>query len=163
MWLLDSISLLQSTQEPEKWLHDHYKPHRNFFLLLSYDPSAFPGDFTFAQYGFFKYILLIMLLQLSHFTPFIPLCPAQPLPPTFPPFSSCPWVIHVSSLVSTFPILFLTLPLSIFYLPFMLLILCTFPPSLPIPLPCWQPSMWSPFLWFCSCSSCLLSLLLFLF
>ena len=30
----------------------------------------------------------------------------------------------------------LNLPLSIFYLPFMLLILCTFPPSLPLPLPC---------------------------
>ena len=30
----------------------------------------------------------------------------------------------------------LNLPLSIFYLPFMLLILCTFPPSLLLPLPC---------------------------
>ena len=58
----------------------------------------------------------------------------------------------------------LTLLLSIFYLlPFMLLILCTFPLSLPLPLPYWYPSMWSPFLWFCSCSSCLLSLLLVLF
>ena len=38
---------------------------------------------------------------------FIPLCPAHPLPPTLPPFSSCPWVILISSLASTFPILFL--------------------------------------------------------
>ena len=30
----------------------------------------------------------------------------------------------------------LTLPLSIFYLPFVLLILCTFYPSLLLPLPC---------------------------
>ena len=28
----------------------------------------------------------------------------------FPPFSSCPWVIHTSSLASTFPILFLPSP-----------------------------------------------------
>ena len=43
--------------------------------------------------------------------PIFPLHPAHPLPPTFPPpFSSCPWVIHISSLASTFPILFLTSP-----------------------------------------------------
>ena len=74
--------------------------------------------------------LLIMLLQLSHLPTFTPLHPAHPLPPTFPSYSSCPWVIHISSLASTFPILFLT-SRSIFYLPFMLLILCTFPPLSP--------------------------------
>ena len=73
-------------------------------------------------FGFFvcflKYILLIMLLQLSHFLPFTPLHPAHPLPPTFPPYSSCPWVIHISSLASTFPILFLRSPclFSTYYL-----------------------------------------------
>ena len=51
-----------------------------------------------------------MLLQLSHFPPFTPLHPAHPLPPTFPPYSSCPWVIHISSLASTFPTLFLPSP-----------------------------------------------------
>ena len=60
--------------------------------------------------NFLKYILLIMLLQLSHFSPFIPLHPAHPLPPAFTPFSSCPWVIHIHSLASPFPILFLTSP-----------------------------------------------------
>ena len=79
---------------------------------------------------FFKYILLIMLLQLSHFPLFIPLRPMHILPPVFPHFSSCPWVIYVSSLASAFPILFLP-SLSTFYLPFMLLILCTFSPFLP--------------------------------
>ena len=54
--------------------------------------------------------LFIMLLQLSHFIPFTPFYPAHPLPPTFPPFSSCPGVIHISSLASTFPILFLPSP-----------------------------------------------------
>ena len=52
---------------------------------------------------------MIMLLQFSQFSP--PLSPIHPAPPNplaFPPFSSCPWVIHVSSLTSTFPILFST-------------------------------------------------------
>ena len=50
---------------------------------------------------FFKYILLIMLLQLSlsFFLPFIPLCLVPPFPLAFsPPLSSCPWVVHISSL-----------------------------------------------------------------
>ena len=51
---------------------------------------------------------MITLLQLSHFPPFTPLHPVHPIPPTFPPYSSCPWVIHISSLASTFRILFLT-------------------------------------------------------
>ena len=52
-----------------------------------------------------------MLLQLSHFfLSFIPLLPVPPLPPSFPHLSSCPWVIHISSLASLFPILFLTSP-----------------------------------------------------
>ena len=59
---------------------------------------------------FFNYILLIMLLQLSYFLPFIPLHPGHPLPLAFPPFSSCPWVVHISSLASTFPRPFLTSP-----------------------------------------------------
>ena len=59
---------------------------------------------------YFKYILLIMLVQLSHFFPFIPLCHAPPIPPALPHLSSCPWVVHISSLTSPFPILFLTSP-----------------------------------------------------
>ena len=56
-----------------------------------------------------------MLLQLSHFPSFIPLHPAHPVLPTFPLFSSCPWVMHISSLASTFPILFL--PSPVYFLP----------------------------------------------
>ena len=59
---------------------------------------------------FIKNTLLIMLLQLSHFPPFIPLHPAYPLTPTFHLFCSCPWVILISSLATTFPILFLPSP-----------------------------------------------------
>ena len=86
---------------------------------------------------FKKYILLIMLLRLSHFPPFIPLHPAYLLPPAFPHLSSSPWVIHVSSLASTFPTLFLTSP--IFYLLLMLLILCTFSPLSPSHAPADNP------------------------
>ena len=58
---------------------------------------------------FFKYISLIMLLQLPHFClPLIPLCPAFPYLQHPPQLSSCQWVIHVSSLASPFPKLFLT-------------------------------------------------------
>ena len=124
-------------------------------------------------FGFFvcflKYILLIMLLQLSHFLPFTPLHPAHPLPPTFPPYSSCPWVIHISSLASTFPILFLRSPclFSTYYLCYLFSVpFSPFSPShssvdnLPCDLHFFSCSSCSRF---CSCSSCLLSLLLFLF
>ena len=40
-------------------------------------------------------------------TPLYSPLPCTPIPPAFPLFSSCPWVIHISSLASTFPILFL--------------------------------------------------------
>ena len=42
--------------------------------------------------------------------PLTPLHPAHPVPPTFPPYSSCPWVILITSLASTFPTLFLLSP-----------------------------------------------------
>ena len=82
----------------------------------------------------FKYILLIMLLHLSHF-----------LPPSFHSILSTPYLPHSSTSVHGHTYKFfgfyisytiLTLSLSSFYLSFMILILCTFPPSLPLPLPC---------------------------
>ena len=87
---------------------------------------------SWLKFSFFKYILLIMLLQLSHFSPFIPLCPATPLPSAFPPtpqFNSigCKYKFFGFSISYTI----LNLPLSLFYLPFMLLILCIFPPLFP--------------------------------
>ena len=57
--------------------------------------------------SFFKHILLIILLQLSHIPPLFP--STLQLPAThILSLSSCPWVVHISSLASTFPILFLT-------------------------------------------------------
>ena len=61
---------------------------------------------------YFNYILLIVLLQLSQFFP--PLSPSAWYPPSLHhsshPLSSCPWVVHISSLAFPFPILFLTSP-----------------------------------------------------
>ena len=70
--------------------------------------------------------------------PIFPLLPPSTWYPSFPqqfPLSSCPWAMHISSLASLLPLLFLTTPLSILYLPIMLLNLCTFSLILPIPLP----------------------------
>ena len=76
-----------------------------------------------------------MLLQLSHFPPptFIRLRPAHPFPPASPLFSSCPWVIHISSSASTFPILFLTSPclFSTYHLCYLF----------PVPFPHFSPSL----------------------
>ena len=64
------------------------------------------------------------------FTPLYSPPPCTSHPTHIPPYSSCPWVIVISPLASTFPTLFLP-SLSIFHLLFMLLILCTFPPLSP--------------------------------
>ena len=62
-------------------------------------------------YLFFKNIFIDYAITLVPFpAPLTPLHPAHPLPPTFPPYSSCPWVILISSLASTFPTLFLPSP-----------------------------------------------------
>ena len=72
-----------------------------------------------------------MLLQLSYFPHFTPLHPAHLLPHLPPPlqFMSMSHTYKFFGFYISYAIL--TLPLSIFYLPFMLLILCTFPLSPP--------------------------------
>ena len=59
---------------------------------------------------FFFDIFIDYAITVVPFPPFTQLHPAHPLPPTFPPYSSCPWVILISSLASTFPTLFLPSP-----------------------------------------------------
>ena len=80
----------------------------NFIFLFFY--YTYICSLLFPLLFFLKMYLLIMLLQLSHFCPFPQLHPAHQLPPTFPPYTSCPLVIHISYLTSTFPILFLPSP-----------------------------------------------------
>ena len=79
--------------------------------------------------SFKKYIFIDYAIKVVPFSPFSPLHPAHPLPPTFPHYSSCAWVILISSLASTFPILFLPSPClfstyhlcSLFSVPFLAL------------------------------------------
>ena len=71
---------------------------------------------------FIDYAITVVPFPPPHSTPSCPTPPSQT-----PPYSSCPWVILISSLTSTFSTLFLP-SLSIFHLSSMLLILCTFPP-----------------------------------
>ena len=73
-----------------------------------------------------------MLLQLSHFSP---LLSSIQFPHSFQHSSlnSCPWVTHISSLASPFPILFLTSP-SLLCTTNLCLIPAPFPPFSPFPL-----------------------------
>ena len=81
-------------------------------------------------YIFLKIFLLIMLLQWSHFPPSLySLLPTPP--PTFPPYNSCPAVILISSLASTFPTLFLPSPCLFFTYHLCYLFSVPFPPSPP--------------------------------
>ena len=120
----------------------------SFPLLLSLAPSTTPlhsqsapccaCPWVFYMCCFLKYILLIMLLQLSHFPPSLFPSILHHPPTSIPHLSSFPWVVHKSSLTSTFPMLVLTSP-SLFCRPFMLLIPCTFPPFSPLHLPTDNP------------------------
>ena len=77
--------------------------------------------------NFLKCILFLMLLQLSQFFPLCPPPPCTPIPSSHaPPVSSCPWVIHISSLATPFPILFLTSPCLFCTFQFVLLSTCFF-------------------------------------
>ena len=67
---------------------------------------------------FLKYILSICYYSCPMFCLLFPstlYTPTRIPAPTPASFSSCPWVVHISSLASTFPILFLTSP--VYYLP----------------------------------------------
>ena len=75
--------------------------------------------------------------------PIFPLCPAPPstsIPSTNSlSLSSCPWVMHISSLASPFPTLYLTYPCLFCTYQFVLLIPCTFSLFSPLPLPTDNP------------------------
>ena len=118
------------------------------------------GSVVLWKIGFIHSIVFIYFLNVSYSLcyyscPIYSSPPCTPLPPALPPLSSRPWVVHINPLASPFPILFLTSPYLLCMLPFMLLIPCTFFPHSPHSLSPLVTSMWSPFLWFCSCSHCL--------
>ena len=105
------------------------------FMVPIYNPILQKCITTlFFNFFFIKYNLLIMLLQLS---PFFPLPHYVQYPSSlqqFTPFSSCPWVIHISSLPPPFPILLTSLCLFCTYQLFFVFPYL-FPHSLPSPSP----------------------------
>ena len=76
-----------------------------------------------------------MLLQLSHFPPLFSSALHHFSHQHSTPLSSCPWVVHVSSLASPFPILFLTSPCLFCTYHFYFLFPVPFPPFFPFLLP----------------------------
>ena len=110
--------------------------------------------------GFFfiYFILLYYAIWLSQFFPPSPLPPSTPnsFRPS-PYLRACPWVMHISSLATSFPILYLTSPWLFCNYLFVLLNPLTSSPISPHPPPIRQPPKCSLYPWFCL-SSCLLSL-----
>ena len=90
----EEVSRMRETFVPFKVMFD------GSLLVLPFPRSSFfPPSL--------KNIFVDYAITVVPFPPFTPLHSAHPLPPTFPPYSSCTWVILISSLVSTFPTLFL--------------------------------------------------------
>ena len=82
---------------------------------------------------FLKIYFIDYAITVVPISPFIPLHPALPLPPTFPPISFMSMGNTYKFLGFSISYTILNLPLSILYLPFMLLIPWTFSPILPLP------------------------------
>ena len=103
---------------------------------------------TFKKYIFIDYAITVFPI----FPLYPPFYPASHNPPAFPP------LVHVHGLYvykffeSSVSYTIFYLSLRILWLLIMLLLPCTFPPHSSLPSPHWNPSMWYPFLWFCSCS-----------
>ena len=114
-----------------------------FFLVMSlsdFDSNACqtqnnlktsPQYFILFLNIFIDYAITVVPFPCLHSTPFCPPPPAH-IPPL--QFMSMGHAYKFFGFYLSYTIL--TLPLSIFHLSFMLLILCTFPPSLHLPLPC---------------------------
>ena len=83
---------------------------------------------------FIDYAITVVPLSL----PFIHLFPVAPSH-QHPHLSSCPWVTHISSLASPFPILFLTYPCLFCTYNLCFLFPVPFPPFTPLPNPTDNP------------------------
>ena len=150
-----------------KWLDQWYHlqnldfffsgfPHLSVsFLRLLKPTSVFP--FLLPPFLYFKAFYWLRYYNFPNFSFLSFIWPASPTLVDFPPplFRSmgCTYKLFEFSVSYTI----LNLSISILCLPIMLLITCTFPPHSSPPLLHCTTSLWCPCLWFCSCSSCLLS------
>ena len=99
------------------------------FLLLGFQSSFFFLDCQSCQLFFKIYFIDYAIKVVSIFSPLYSPPSCTHPPPAFPQLSSCPWVVYkFFGFYISYTIL--TFPLSIFYLPFMLLIPCIFFPIL---------------------------------
>ena len=91
--------LLLASHSGAYWFKSFYF----FFFLVVFLLFFFLFIYLFIYFNIFiDYAITVVPFPPLHSTPH-----THPLPPTFPPYSSCPWVILISFLASTFPILFL--------------------------------------------------------
>ena len=118
---------------PPLFSHSFFSPSFLLYPLLLYSLLLnlplliyLPFHFIFKIY-FIDYAIIVA----SFFLPFILLCPIPHPPPSLLHLSSCPWVIHICSLASPYPLLFLTSPclFSTYHLCFLF----------PVPFPAFFP------------------------
>ena len=121
-------------KQTEFMIFRSFTTYTHIFTTQVYIYLVFFLMFIPRYFIFLKYILLIMLLQLSHFfPPFYSPLPCTPLPTNIlpPQFMSmgATYKFFGFSISHTIP----NIPLCILYLPFMLLIPCTFSLTLALP------------------------------
>ena len=86
---------------------------------------------SFLKVYFTDYTIIVVPI---FFSPLF-LSALYPPPTSIPPISSCPWLVYISSLASTFPILFLPSPCLFCTYHFCFLFPVPFPPILSTPPP----------------------------
>ena len=95
------------------WLCPYYSPNHSVHTNLEREATdtgnAFKSKKT-ETHLFLKNVFIDYAITVVSFPPLYSPPPCAPPPTHSPPFSSCPWVIYISSLASTFPILFLPSP-----------------------------------------------------
>ena len=87
---------------------------RRFSLSMTLKNFCKDFIYLFLLKKILVYFIDYAITVVQIFLPFIPLLPCTPRPSSIPPLSSCPWVIHISSLASLFPVPFLISP-CLFY------------------------------------------------
>ena len=135
-------------------------PWKNIFIWNKQKIVVFYSPFSlfFKEY-FIDYAITVFPIS----PPLSPLCLVPQNPPALSPLCSCPWVVHTSYLSSLFLNHFWSLPVYFMPTKYASYSLYVSHSILPLPLysspppPHWNLSVWSSSLWFCSCSSCLLS------